>query len=79
MGSASLPSSCSSRTAALNILKVSTAIPYSTGGEFVVLIPHWALPAVRDLTRDGRLDTMKVYSSCPKPHSGKNTHARDTF
>jgi hypothetical protein len=57
MGSASLPSSSSSRTAALNILKVSTAIPYSTCGEFVGLIPHWALPAVRDLTRDGRLST----------------------
>jgi hypothetical protein len=35
--------------------------------------PHWPLPAVRDLTRDGRLTilTMKVYPRCPRFHSGE--------
>jgi hypothetical protein len=35
-------------------------------------IPHWLLPAVRDLTCDVRLSTyMKVYLSCPRFHSGR--------
>ncbi len=38
----------------------------------VVVIPHWPLPAVRDLTRDGRLSTYdEMYSSCPRFHSGE--------
>jgi len=38
----------------------------------VPTIPHWPLPPVRDLTRDGRWIT---YASCPMFHPGENAHA----
>jgi hypothetical protein len=47
--------------------------------EVLLPIPHWPLPVVLDLTRDGWWSTMKVYSSCPRFHSGENAHARDTL
>jgi hypothetical protein len=47
----------------------------------VPIIPHWPLPAVTDLTRDGRWITydVGVYSRCPMFHSAEKAHAWETL
>ncbi len=50
-----------------------------TGSPFasVSTIPHWPLPAVRDLNRDGRVSTYdELYSSCPRQVSYRGKCAR---
>ena len=43
-------------------------------------IPHWPLPAVRDLTRDGRWSTYDVsVLSCLMFQTGENAHAWETL
>jgi hypothetical protein len=47
----------------------------------VIPIPHWPLPTVRDLTRDGRWSTydVSVFSTCPTFHSGESARMGNTL